>query len=416
MSNRTKIILQILLFFLAVLALAWAIWVVFFRATGDSVIPKFIEERVREGLPKIGEGPSGVVIDETPGPTTLVPEPPSPVAEPDSVASGGRTLVEALVPSRVEFSTLTSSGNFHYYNPNDGRFYKISETGGEPVLLSTERFPFLYGATWSNSGNLAVLEQADGSNVIYNFASGRQQASLPKASQEYSFSPDERSIAYEYVPANYDDRWIVVSDTNGQRQQLIEPIGREAHNVQTFWSPNNQVVATYREPTSSYGEEVFFIGFNNENFLSLQTNGYGFQGAWSPTGKQILYSVFNESTNYNPVLHVAGAEGDNIGLNNRSLGISTWPDKCAFASDDILYCAVPQYLEAGSGIFPESAQTSSDIIYQINLSTNSVSPLAFPETERTKSFTITGMTLSSDGSELYYTDRVSGFIYRLRIR
>ena len=30
-------------------------------------------------------------------------------------------------------------------------------------------------------------------------------------------------------------------------------------NVNVNWSPTGQVIATYREPTSSEGEEVFFV-------------------------------------------------------------------------------------------------------------------------------------------------------------
>ncbi|PIN93157.1 hypothetical protein COU54_04140, partial [Candidatus Pacearchaeota archaeon CG10_big_fil_rev_8_21_14_0_10_31_24] len=125
----------------------------------------------------------------------------------------------------------------------------------------------------------------------------------------------------------------------------------------------------------------FFIGFNNENFLSLQTNGIGFEGEWSPKGKQILYSVYNESTNYNPVLYIAGAEGDNIGLGNRSLNIQTWPDKCVFENEETIYCAVPQYLNEGSGIFREQVETVADTIYKIDLINNSTSPIAFPQTD-----------------------------------
>lgn len=415
MHPRITVLLQITGFVLAVVIIGWGIWAVFFRAPGAPIVPGILEPAGEGGrLPEIGEGPSGQVIEPT-GPSTLIPEPAESAGEPDAVAAGGRTLASPLTQERVAFPSLAAGGNFRYYNESDGRFYRLSSSGGEPVLLSNERFPSVEKVTWSGSGERAVLEFPDGSNIVYNFSTG-ERATLPRAASEFSFSPDEQSLAYEYLPANADDRWVIVSDTSGQGQQFVQPIGRESVNIQVAWSPNNQVVATYREPTSSAGEEVFFIGLAGENFLSLQTGGLGFTGAWSPTGKQMLYSVYSEGTNYNPVLYIAAAEGEDIGRNNRSLRLSTWPEKCVFSGEETLYCAVPQSLEQGSGIFPELAANVPDSIYKIDLVSNAAVPLALPEAESGSSFAVEQLLLSEDGSELYFTDRVNGFIHRLRLR
>jgi hypothetical protein len=304
---------------------------------------------------------------------------------------------------------------FNYYDLSDEKFYRISPSGGAPLELSGEAFRSVQDVTWSNQGSSAILEFPDGSNIYYNFDTGAR-ATLPQQAQEFSFSPDDDGLAYEYIGEAVDDRWIIASNPDGQGQELIQPLGRESRNVKVNWSPNNQVIATFREPTSGLGEEVFLIGFNNENYLSLQTNGLGFEGDWSPKGKQVLYSVYSENTNYNPVLHIAGAEGDNIGLGNRSLRIQTWPDKCAFEDEDVVYCAVPQFLEEGSGIFREQTLSTPDTIYKIDLVNNVSSPIAFPESESRSSFTIETMSVSEDGSELYFTDRVSGRIHRLKLR
>ena len=309
---------------------------------------------------------------------------------------------------------MTNKGNFNYYDWRDGKFYTL-DPEGRPYALSDEIFRNVENVSWSNSGDKAILEFPDGSNIYYDFETG-QRATLPKEAQEFAFSPDDSQLAYEYIGASEDDRWIISSTPDGQAQALIQPLGQESRNVKVDWSPNNQVIATFREPTSSFGEEVFFIGFNNENYLSLQTNGLGFEGEYSPKGKQILYSVYNESTNYNPELYIAGAQGDNIGLGNRTLKVQTWPDKCSFASEDTVYCAVPQYLNEGSGIFREQTDTSSDTIYKIDLINNISSPIAFPETESRSSFTIEQIMISDNEEELYFVDRVSGRIHSMRLR
>ena len=412
MSDRTKLILKILGFIAIILLLAWIIWVLFFKAPSASIIPLRNISSDQAQLPDVDEGFSGQVVDKN-QPSSLDLEPQKGPQEPDLVAIGGKTRVTPITSSRVDFSSMTNNGEFNYYDWRDEKFYGLN-SNGKAYALSDEVFRSVENVSWSNNGDSAILEFPDGSNIYYNFETGAK-ATLPKEAQEFSFSQDDKSLAYEYIGASEDDRWIIASSPDGQGQELIQALGKESRNVKVDWSPNNQVIATFREPTSSSGEEVFFIGFNDENFLSLQTNGIGFEGEWSPKGKQILYSVYNESTNYNPVLYIAGAEGDNIGLGNRSLNIQTWPDKCVFENEETIYCAVPQYLNEGSGIFREQVETVADTIYKIDLINNSTSPIAFPQTDTRSSFTIESMMISDDGKELYFTDRVSGQIHRMRL-
>jgi len=415
MSGRLKLGLEITGFILIVLLLAWGIWAVFFRQAGTSIIPAIVQEPIT-GLPATEVGTGGRVVDTGQSvPRTLIPEPAAGKLELDTVAAGGRTRADAITSTRALYSTVSGNGMLQYYDRDEGLFYRMSPNGGEPILLSDEIFRGVDNVVWSHAGDGAILEFPDGANIYYNFES-KERATLPKVAREFSFSPQDEQIAYEYIGENPDDRWIIESGANGQGQRIISSIGSEPYNLQINWSPNNQMVATFRDVTSSAGEEVFFLGFNNENYLSLQTNGIGFEGKWSPTGRQILYSVYSEGTNYNPVLYIAVGEGEDIGLGNRSLKIQTWPDKCVFAGESELYCAVPQYLDLGTGIFREQAAGTPDTIYRVDLERGVSTPIAFPETEGTNAFTIETLNIAKDNSELYFTDTATGKIRRLRLR
>ena len=417
MSDRLKLTLQISGFIVITLAIAWSIWLVFFRATPQQAPLPDDTGLLPGGLPANEEGFGGRVIDDETDDSsrTLRPETSQTGAqEPDTIASGGRVIADPITRDKADFVNLGASG-FNYYDEVSGNFYTISPQGGEPVPLSNQRFPGVESVAWAQSGSKAVLEFPDGSNILYDF-DNQKQISLPRAAQEFSFSPDENQIAYEYIGINEDDRWIVVSDDNGQGQRLVQPLGNQSGNVQVDWSPTKKIVATFREPTSSAGDEVFFIGLNGENFLSLQTNGLGFQSKWSPQGRQVLYSVYSKDSNYNNILHIAGADGDNIGANNRSLPLQTTPDKCAFASETVVYCAVPQFLEEGTGIFPELAADTPDTIYKVDLASNITSLLAIPESLERDSFTVKDIMVSEDQEQLYFTDNTTGRIHRIRLR
>jgi hypothetical protein len=401
-------------FIVVVVLIAWAIWALFFRLPKAVVKPQ-PQAGPAGQLPAIGEGPAGRVVEQPAAQPLLEPE--RPVLEPEQpapVAAGGRTQVDVITDSRAEFSTLSGNG-FNYYDSRDGRFYSISRAGGEPVLLSDEQFPNVESITWGKSGERAVLEFPDGANIVYNFKT-KEKATLPRQAEDFAFTREEDRLAYKYVGDSFDDRFLVVSEPNGQGQEILRPLGDEVNNVQVAWSPNEQVVALFRESVSAAGEEVMFVGLHNENWLTLQTNGIGFEGEWSPEGKQMLYSVYNAASGYRPSLYIAGAEGDNIGLGNRSLKVQTWPDKCAFTSETVIYCAVPQNLPEGSGLYPELAESVADAIYRIDLINNLSTPVAFPETAGTPSFNVQKLMLSPDGGELYFTDRVTGRINRLRLR
>ena len=413
MPPRLKLSLQIIGFIAAVAVLAWAIWAVFFRVPGADLVPGETEISEPGSLPAIGDGQGGRVIDQGAA-SLLEPEAAAPSAGVDQVASGGRTIAEELTGTRADFFTAASNG-FNYYNETDGRFYRISKNGGEPVAISDEVFNGVEKATWDKVGARAILEFPDGSNIFYDFKT-KERATLPKAGRDFSFSAGGEALSYKYMGQNEADRWLVVSEPNGEGQELIQALGDKGYNVQVNWNPNNQVVATYRESTSAAGEEVFLIGLNGENFPSLQTNGLGFKGAWSPAGGQILYSVYSSETDYNPVLHIAGAQLDNMGAGNRSLRLATWPDKCAFAEETLLYCAVPRGLDQGSGIYPELADTVPDAIYKIDLKSNLSAPVALPETGGGGTINVQNMQVSEDGRELYFNDRVSGAIMKLRLR
>jgi len=414
MSERLKLILKIIGFVFLVFVFAWAIWFFFFRSQGDSYFPGISKQEQQVGLPKTKEGTGGNIVEQ--GALALKPEEDasSYFDNASLVASGGRTSAKAVTNSRSDFAYLADGGDYNYYNSSDGKFYSIGK-GGLISELSSEKFWNVSNTYWSRNGKSAVLEFPDGSNIYYDFKTGKR-ATLPKEAREFSFSNDDSFLAYEYIGESPDDRWIIVSSPDGQGQVAVQEIADESKNVKVDWSPTGSVVATFRKPTSALGEEVFFIGLNGENYLSLQTNGLGFQGKWSPKGKQILYSVFNSGSGYNPVLHIAGAEGDNIGLGNRSLNISTWPDKCVFENEDTVYCAVPYSLEEGSGIFRERASHTSDAIYKVDLKNNISSVLALPESGSNQSFTIESVSVSEDGKLLYFTDRVNGYIYSINLR
>jgi len=192
----------------------------------------------------------------------------------------------------------------------------------------------------------------------------------------------------------------------------IEPLGENEASVYPSWSPNNQSVAMYTEGIGFDRQELFFIGLNNENFKSMVVEGRGFQSKWSPDGAQLLYSVYSSANDLKPMLWMANASGESIGSGRRSFGLETWADKCVFASGTNLYCAVPEKLEEGAGLFPEMAKNTQDRLYSIDVQTGLKKLVAIPDGK----YNMSNLIISDNGYYLYFTDETTKKLHKINLK
>jgi hypothetical protein len=113
-----------------------------------------------------------------------------------------------------------------------------------------------------------------------------------------------------------------------------------------------------------------------------------------------------------PKLWIVAAQGDNIGKNRTNLELDTWAEKCTFASNKEIYCAVPNELPKGAGLFPELAKDSKDTLYKIDLSTGIKQQIAVPE----GSYNISNLMVSDSQDKLFFTDAKDNEIYKIDIK
>lgn len=339
-------------------------------------------------------------------------------AAPGAIANGGDTTVQTLVSSNAMSTIVDSQGNLRFYDKTTGQFYRL-DANGNLVLLTQAKFLGAEGVVWSNAGDQVIITYPDGSKISYNFDT-KKQATLPKEGDDFSFSPSGGQIAFKYNAADPNARFLVIANPDGTSISPVEALGENGSKVNVLWSPNDQVVATYTPGLNSNTQEVYFVGKNGENFKSAVTDGRGFEGSWSPDGQRMLYSTYSADSSFNPRLHIVDAQGEEVGGNNRSLELQTWSDKCTFSKDSTtLYCAVPNagQLPTGSGIYRDQASNVPDTFYQIDLRTGSQTKLASPVgTDGSRSYSAVNVTLSPDGTRLYFTDGPTGRVLSMKLR
>jgi hypothetical protein len=407
-----------ILFLLIIFAFAmWQLWKPIIQPETEPSPPSL--EDIISGLPEAGPGGPGTEIRD---PDQL--QPTGPIADPrfpgqevvdgpeqaDPIAIGGITKTELIV-NRPTFSpTLDQNGNMAYYDLRDSKFYKMDENGNI-IPLSDKVFNQVTKVDWAPNADKAVIHYPDGNKTIYNFDT-EKQVTLPKHWDDFSFSPNGNHLSGKSLADNPDNRWLIVFSDDGTGARALEPLGDNYDKIYPSWSPNNQSVAMWTDGIDFNRQKLIFLGLNDENFKSTVIEGRGFEPLWSKEGDKLLYSVYNDNNNMNPKVWVVDAIGNEIGQNRTNLGLDTWASKCTFAGNDDVYCAVPDYLPEGSGLFPEAANDSVDSLYHINLKTGSKQMVATPE----NNVNISQVMVSPDQTKLYFTDRRNGQVYQINLK
>lgn len=409
MSEKRKKILFIIGFVIAAAIIGFGLYYFFFRPLIAPPVsaPAPSPEAITGALPSAEPGGARAPEEITP-PGALPPGAPSPIPAAPGAPSGVSLLRDAVTQAVTPSADKQGA---RFYDPNDGRFYRLNPDG-TIARLSNKQFFDVDNVSWAKQNDKAILEFPDGNNVLFDFASDRQ-STLPKHWEDFSFSADDQRIAALSLGLDPNSRYLIVSSPDGGEARAIEPLGQNANRTMVEWSPNNQVIAFALTGKSQPegAQEVLLIGENRENFKSLIVPGRGFQPNWSPTGQQILYSVYHERTEFRPSLWIAGGAGDQIGENRRALNLNTWADKCAWMDENELICGVPQSLEVGAGLAPQNFSGAPDNVYRINLRTGASVKINTPD----QIHPIRQPLISADKTKLIFTDGTTGRLYEYEL-
>lgn len=430
--SSTKLLLMILAFTVIIAFIGFLLYLVFFKPPVAPTITPEEKFPPTAGFPIAKEAEPRELEQEIPGilpkavieqiqeilqPITTIPD------QVTEVAKGGITKSYELTSTPAISPTMSSDRNkIQLYNTEDSRFYTVDEFGNQ-VRLSDKQFFNVDNVAWSPQKEEGIIEYPDGSNILYNFTN-ETQVTLPRHWEEFSFSPEGQSISFLSYSVSPEDNWLAYSRPDGSQPQVLYPLGNRGRYVDVAWSPNNQVIATLREPIAGERQEIYFLGKNQENFPLTVVEGYGLRSEWSDDGKELLYSVYNSSDDNKPRLWVVNGSGNKMGSNRRKLPVYTFADRCTFDNEnEYIYCAEPIDPPDYFGMLPGLLKTEGfdefgnpapipSMIVKVNLKTGTKDILAIPD-ELTD---ITTVFLNEDESTLFYTDDVNQNIRKINLK
>lgn len=328
----------------------------------------------------------------------------------DLIARGDITTVSSVTLFPTSFVNISSTGDsLNYYDPDTRRFYRI-DGNGTITKIGDQVFAEVDNVVWAPNANDAIVEFPDSSNIRYNFETN-EQVTLPSHWDDFDFSPASSSLAFKSNALDPQERWLAISDANGGNTRRIEHLGENGNILDVDWAPNNQVIGTYSRPDGLSRSELFFVGFNGENFPLSRLNGLNFEGKWAPDGKKLMYSVAEFTSGFRPALWVVDGTGQNMGRNRQPLQLQTWPHKCTFASATVAYCGVPSSLPQGAGLIPSVADDISDDLMRVDIAAGTVTRVATPAT----TVNVQSLQVSADGKTLFIHDGFTQTIKKVQL-
>lgn len=351
--------------------------------------------------PGVGQLPEGV------GQTPTIPAPGEAGAETTPVSRDNK--IQDMIEYTSSSPTLAGDGSsVQYYDKADNKFYKINDKG-EIVAMSGDKFFNVDTVTWSPDKDRAIITYPDQSKIIYDFTT-QKQITLPKHWEEFNFSPNGSQVVFKSMGYDPENRWLAVMNNDGTMAKTVEKIGTNAANIMVSWSPNNQMIGMEVAGSNFDQKKIYFIGLNGENFKSITTEGRGFMPLWSPSGNQLLYSVYSSSNGYLPSLWITDSQSGELGANLRPLNLNTWANKCIFNGETEAYCAVPRDLAQGAGMIPASSANNVDDLYLVDL--NSGQKILI---DSSGTYNMNNLILTQDKKFLYFTDSITGRLFKLAI-
>ena len=413
MSERTKKIIFLVFFISFTLGMAYFLYYMFTHRIGSAPTETpATTETTLGGLPKSGAGGKRQpTIPSTQGGGTLpegqgVSEGEITTPETQISVETGTTLLRDAITQHVSIAPGSDQAA-RFYNPDDGRFYKIN-ADGSTTPMGQKQFFNVQNVEWGKRTDQTIMQFPDGKNIYYDFTE-KKQVPLPSHWQDFKFSDDDTHMVAKSVGADPENRFLIVSKPDGGEAKAIESLGENQDKVESAWAPTGQIVAYAKtgEPQSGGRQEIYLVGQNKENYRSLIVEGQGFLPNWSPTGKYVTFSVYADSSQNKPSLWVTSGEAGTIGQQRRKINLNTWADKCAWDSDAILYCAVPKDLPEFAGMDRDSYRTTPDEVYRVDLRSNISTKISTDKQVRP----MQNIVISGDKTKLLFTDVANGKLY-----
>ena len=229
---------------------------------------------------------------------------------------------------------------------------------------------------------------------------------MPVGARDFSWSPSGDKIVYE-IGDEPTSRKIMVASPDASGQIKIKDLGY-ASRVAGWSSLAGGPVSLVQVYSLGSGRDVYPVYENGASGQALKLSGYGDKVKYSRDGKRLLFPVV-DTEEFKQTLWVADIDG----LNNYSLGVQTFIEKCVWDRlATFVYCAVPS---EALGAEPKLEQATTDNFWKINTKTGEKTKL-YDQSEADIKIDAENVWTSPSEDRLYFENVRDGRIYILYLQ
>lgn len=250
----------------------------------------------------------------------VAPARPTPVTPRSSVSGvAAQKTSQPGGPTRIDTPSAASTAasgqcpfvaSSHAITPFDT--YVMNADGSDPHMTWSDHATFPHDPAWSPDGQwIAVAGMQDnhaGLFVIHSDGSGTQRLTQDGGDSEPSWSPDSAYIAFErMLPGKHT---IFVMDADGKN---AHPFTNGPYDEDPLWLPEGSRIVFSRVLNDN--PDVYVMDADGSNLRRLTDDpAPDAPVAWSPNGRQILFSSSRGSRpgTYQVSLYLMNADGSDV--------------------------------------------------------------------------------------------------------
>lgn len=401
--NRTKHIIYWSLGILVLAVLGFMVWQYLVPLISRSPkTPGGATEPVSGSIGQFPEGSIGDQLQERDQPFT----PRTENGSAPSIPFADQPLVQLTDYSVISPSLNEKGDAIIFYKKDGGDLMKLSFDGAGEEKLSHITIVGLTEALWSPKRDRAAVFYLDGETLKGFLHIGTSSvAVLPQNVKSFSWSPNGSQFAYATRKDAALD--LIIADASGKNAKTIfsTPV-LDSH----IWWITTDSIAFQTAPSGFADGFVFLYSRGSGKFTKILGPLRGLSANWSSDGKRVLVS--SAVSGGNTALNIYDAAGKQI----FTTGLATIAQKCAWASNDRIYCASPKET-AQNAVLPDDylrgELNTVDRVVRIDLKTKETAEVFSGENAF---FDASDLVLTPDEKYLFFVNRFNGTLWRIKLR
>lgn len=290
-----------------------------------------------------------------------------------------------------------------FYITQTGQIFKVQDDEDEIISPQTIESPQQIKP--DSDGSRVLIKSGGADSPQFNIFNAAEKIweLLPAGITAADFSPDNKKIAY--LKTNNDKSDLITKNLVDAKTSTILSLFQKDFDLK--WLANEKILLIPKL-SSQFSADIWAINIKNKT-IEILFSGLGLMTNWSTDGS--LAIKFSVDQKRDSRLDLTDAQGTLLA----NFDFSTLPEKCLIASEEKIFCAVPQSNNSiKEPILPDDylkrAIYFEDIIYAMNLKKNNFEAI-YAGAEPI----IDAFRLSLVDNQLFFINRYDSNLYRIAL-